>query len=233
MITINGQQYNEPLDKGLPYYRFDTEKGIAAILPYNATNYPDFKEHTLSIKTFFIRNIALTPIIINSYRYDRLELSHTITNGRRVMLPTYLKEGLDGPGYMYDHINNNTTDDTDDNLRPVTATQNSYNKKLAKNNTSGYKGVLKARSSRDTWAAGIGCGGKYYSGLTYDNKIVAGLAYNELAKLYHGEYASLNVITVDMLNELAKDPAVLKSLLKDLAKLDNRYGTSWSQAISI
>jgi hypothetical protein len=235
MITINGQQYNEPLNKGLPYYRLDTEKGIAAILPYNATKYPTFKEHLCSLKTFFSRKIALTPISISSYKYNRLELSQTITDGRRIPLPTYLKEGLDGPGEMYDHINNNETDDTDDNLRPVNATQNSYNKKLAKNNTSGFKGVRPTSSKAKTksWTAFISCDGKTYSGLTYKNKPVAALAYNELAKIHHGEYASLNLVTAEMLQELAKDPTMCASLIKDLSKLDNRYGTSWSQTISI
>ena len=231
MVTINGQQYNEPLGKGLPYYRIDAEKGIAAILPFGATKYLTFKEHIMSLGTFFSRQVALTPIIINSFKYNRLELSCTITHGRRIPVPTYLKEGLDGPGHMYDHINNNETDDTDNNLRPVNATQNSYNKKLAKNNTSGFKGVLKASSMRGTWRAALQCGGKVYSGLTYTNKIVAALSYNELAKIHHGEHAGLNPVTVDVLQELFKDPTVRESLIKDLTKLDKHYGTDWLRAV--
>lgn len=231
MVTINGQLYNEPLSKGLPYYRLDTDKGIAAILPYGAAKYLTFKEHTMSLETFFSKQVALTPIIINSYTHNRLELSHTLTGGRRIPFPTYLKEGLNGPGLMYDHINNNETDDTDSNLRPVNATQNSYNKKLAKNNTSGFKGVLKANSTRDTWSATLQCSGKVYSGLTYMNKIVAALSYNELAKRHHGEYAGLNHVTVDMLQELYKDPTIRESLIKDLTKLDKRYGTDWLRVV--
>lgn len=231
MVTINGQQYNEPLGKGLPYYRIDAEKGIAAILPYGATKYSTFKEHIMFLETFFFRQVALTPIIINSFKYNRLELSHTLTGGRRIPFPTYLKEGLDGPGNMYDHINNNETDDTDSNLRPVNPAQNSYNKKLAKNNTSGFKGVLKANSTRDTWRAALQCRGKVYSGLTYTNKIVAALSYDELAKIHHGEHAGLNNVTADMLQELFKDPTVRESLIKDLIKLDKRYGTDWLRAV--
>lgn len=234
MITYNGQTYHEPLDirKRLPYFRIDLEKGIAAILPYSALKYPDFKEHKISLKTFLERQIALTPIIINSYASNSLEVSKTVTGGRRLMLPTYLTEGFNGPGEMYDHINHDRTDDTDSNLRIANRAQNSYNKQLAKNNTSGYKGVTKASSSYDTWAAGIWCDGKHYAGKTYHNKIVAGLAYNELAKEHHKEFAGLNLITADMLQELTKDPTVLKSLIKDLAKLDNCFGTNWSKAIA-
>lgn len=232
MITINGQQYHEPLGKGLPYYRIDQAKGVAAILPYGATNYLYLKEHIVSLSTFYTRDLARTRVIINSSTHNRLELSTTITKGRRISFPTYIKEGLEGPGLMYDHINNNEADDTDSNLRPVNATQNSYNKKLAKNNTSGFKGVVKTNSACGTWGAHISCGGKCYSGLTYANKEVAALAYNELARLYHGEHAGLNSVSVERLLELAQDPTTAKSLVKDLAKLDNRFGTGWSRVVS-
>ena len=236
MITINGQQYHKPLGEKMPFYRIDSEKGIAAILPYNAEKYPALQEHLISLPTFYSRDIAHIPVIINSSMYNRLELAKAITGGRRIMLPTFLKEGLDGPGYMYDHINNNETDDTDGNLRPVTKTQNSYNKKRAKNNTSGFKGVNLLRSKTKpeviTWTVVCGYKGKTYSGLTYKNKYVAALAYNELAKATHGVYGGLNTVTVDMLQELAKDPTVYPSLVKDLAKLDKRFGTGWSNAIS-
>lgn len=232
IVTINGQQYHEPLDKGLPYYRIDQAKGIAAILPYGATNYPSLKEHIVSLSTFYTRDLASTRVIINSSTNNRLELSTSITNGRRISFPTYIKEGLDGPGLMYDHINNNEADDTDGNLRPVNATQNSYNKKLAKNNTAGFKGVKKTNSSRSTWGAILVCRGKHHSGLTYANKEVAALAYNELAKLYHGEHAGLNSVSVERLLELAQDSIAAKSLVEDLAKLDKRFGTGWSRVVS-
>ena len=230
MITINGQQYNEPLGKGLPYYRIDKENGLAAILPYGATKYIELKEHVLALATFYSRAIAQTPIVINSSTHNRLELSTTITGGRRIPFPTYIKEGLNGPGYMYDHINNDETDDTDTNLRPVNATQNSYNKKLAKNNTSGFKGVAANKSGN--WGAGISYNYNYYCGGTFKTKIAAALSYNELAKKYHGEYASLNPVTMDMLYEVYRDPATRMFLIKDLAKLDERYGTDWSRVLA-
>lgn len=230
MITINGQQYNEPLGKGLPYYRIDKEKGLAAVLPYGALKYIELKEHVLALSTFYSRAIAQTPIVINSSTHNRLELSTTITGGRRIPFPTYIKEGLNGPGYMYDHINNDETDDTDANLRPVNATQNSYNKKLAKNNTSGFKGVAKNKSGN--WGAGISYNYNYYCGGTFKTKIAAALSYNELAKKYHGEYASLNPVTLDMLYEVYRDPATRMLLIKDLAELDERHGTDWSRVLA-
>ena len=239
MITYNGKQYNEPLDKGCPYYRIDFEKGIAAILPSNAFKYSDFKEHLISLETFLKRQVATTPITLNSYQHNRLEISRPyvekMTRGKKhhMSLATYLVEGFDGPSGMYDHINHDPSDETDSNLRIVTPAQNACNKKLAKNNTLGYKGINRTNSKKGTYSAVAGKGGRSYSGLTYTNAIVAALAYNELATLHHDVYSSPNVITIDMLQELAKDPTKRPSLIKDLAKLDKRFGTGWSQAIAV
>lgn len=230
MITINGREYNEPLGKGLPYYRIDKEKGIAAVLPHTALKYIELKEHVITLSAFYSRAVAQTPITINTSKYNRLELSTTVTGGRRIPFPTYIKEGLNGPGYMYDHINNDEADDTDANLRPVSATQNSYNKKLAKNNTTGFKGVTKNGSGN--YKAGISYEYNYYSGGTYKTRIAAAISYNELARQYHGEFARPNEITIEKLYEVYRDPATRTFLIEDLAKLDKRYGTDWSRVLS-
>lgn len=238
MITYNNKQYNEPIKKGLPYYRIDFENGVAAILPSNALKYTDFPEHIVSLETFLKRQIATTPITVHSYAHNRLEISRPyvmdMTDGakRRMSLATYLIEGFEGPGEMYDHINHNPSDETDSNLRVVTPAQNACNKQLAKNNTLGYKGINRTNSKRGTYNAVVVKDGKAYSGRTYANAVVAALAYNELAKIHHDIYCSPNVVTVATLQELAADPVVYPSLVKDLAKLDKYYGTNWSLAIS-
>lgn len=239
MITYNNKQYNEPIKKGLPYYRIDFENGVAAILPGNAFKYPDFQEHIVSLETFLKRQIATTPITINSYTSNRLELSRPyvvdMTKGekRRMTLATYLVEGFDGPGDMYDHINRNPSDETDSNLRAVTPAQNACNKQIARNNTLGYKGINRANSKKGTYGAVVMKDGKAYSGRTYANAAVAALAYNELAKIHHSIYSSPNVVTVATLQELAADPAIYPSLVKDLTKLDKRFGTNWSKVIPV
>jgi hypothetical protein len=234
MININGKLYNEPIAKGLPYYRVDNVEKVAYVLPYSATKYSNLKEHKVSLNAFYARDVMHQKIIINSNAYNRLEMSTTSTGGKRLSFPTYIMEGFGGPGYMYDHRNNDETDDTTDNLRPVTATQNSYNKKIAKNNTSGYKGIMRTKSKvgkADTWTAILCCGGQHHTGLTYKNKLVAALAYNELAKTYHGEFAGLNKVTVEMIFEVYQDSTTRASLIKDLAKLDKRFGTGWSNVL--
>ena len=233
MITINGQQYHTPIAKGCPYYRIDTEKGIAAILPAGAVNYPTFKEHIISLSTFYSLNIRQTIIRINNAPENRLEVGRTATGERcRIMLPTYFKEGLNGLSLIYDHINNDETDDTDDNLRPVTRAQNSYNKKRAKNNTSGYKGVHRTPSKKVSYCAKVSKDYKTYSGGSYSLPEVAAFAYNELARTHHGIHGSLNPVAVPTLLELAKDPTILPNLKKDLATLDKHFGTGWSSVIA-
>ena len=232
MMNINEKLYNEPAAKGMPYYRIDIAEKTAYILPYSAPKYNGMlKEHKVSLDTFYARDVMHTRIIVNSLAHNRLEVSTVSTGGPRLQFPTFIKEGLHGTG-MYDHINNDETDDTDGNLRLANTTQNSYNKKLAKNNTSGYKGVTKSNSARGTWSVGIGCGGKHYSGLTYTNKIIAALAYNELAKVHHGEYAGLNHITAEMILGVYQDSTRRASLIKDLTKLDKRFGTGWSNILN-
>lgn len=75
------------------------------------------------------------------------------------------------------------------NCRWATAGMNSRNKGKQRNNTSGYKGLNK---KGDKWAAQIGFDGKnIYLGI-YDTKEEAAKAYDDAAKMYHGEYACLN-----------------------------------------
>jgi hypothetical protein len=53
-------------------------------------------------------------------------------------------------GMECDHINHDTLDNQDENLRNCTGSENSRNRKKPKNNTSGYKGVIKTRNK---WTA--------------------------------------------------------------------------------
>lgn len=61
---------------------------------------------------------------------------------------------LDFPQKQIDHINGNRLDNRKSNLRLVTAHQQSMNKGLSKNNTSGTKGVMWLESAKK-WSAYI------------------------------------------------------------------------------
>src|SRR3990167_452436 len=86
-----------------------------------------------------------------------------------------------------DHINHNKLDNRKINLRAVTTSQNQWNRKLGKNNTSGYKGVaLEKRNNK--WKARIKKKFLHY----FDTPEKAAQTYNEAAQAYFGEYAKLN-----------------------------------------
>ncbi len=101
--------------------------------------------------------------------------------------------GKDLTGLDVDHINGNPLDNRKSNLRVTTHQQNGFNRKISKNNTSGYKGVSFDKR-RNKYVANIKVNYKiiYLGG--YETAKEAAIAYNEAAKIHFGEYAKLNDI---------------------------------------
>lgn len=94
-------------------------------------------------------------------------------------------------GKVVDHINNDPLDNRLCNLRACTQGENSRNRKLNKNNKSGFKGVYWMKD-RSKWKAHLHEGGyPYYLGL-YETAEEAAKAYDAEAKKRWGEYAKLN-----------------------------------------
>lgn len=91
---------------------------------------------------------------------------------------------------LVDHKNGNSLDNRKSNLRPCeTNGENSCNRKMAKNNTSGFMGVNKSNSR---WMSRIMKGrASMYLG-TFDTKIEAALIRDIAAAKYHGEFAVFN-----------------------------------------
>ena len=92
-----------------------------------------------------------------------------------------------------DHINHNTFDNRENNLRECSRSENSKNQKMHKDNISGFKGVV-WREPRKKFIAQICVDSKiiYLGG--FSNKIEAAKAYNNAAIKYHGEFANLNQV---------------------------------------
>jgi AP2-like factor, euAP2 lineage len=96
-------------------------------------------------------------------------------------------------GEVVDHIDHNTLNEQKKNLRICSTSLNGANRKLNKNNTSGYKGVSWNESGKG-WVSQTMKEGKWiYFGLFKDKKDAA-IAYNNGAKKYFGEFAKLNKI---------------------------------------
>jgi hypothetical protein len=92
-----------------------------------------------------------------------------------------------------DHKNGNGLDNRKENLRICTHAQNMRNRKMHKNNKSGFKGV-RWRKNNQNWAAEIRVNGKSKWLGVYASKLSAAIAYNKGAIIYHGEFARLNQI---------------------------------------
>lgn len=87
-----------------------------------------------------------------------------------------------------DHKDGNPANNRWDNLREATDSQNLANSKLAKNNTSGAKGVWLEKAT-GRWNSYITVRGKRIYLGTYDTVAEAGAAYEASARLHFGEFA--------------------------------------------
>lgn len=91
-----------------------------------------------------------------------------------------------------DHRDGNGLNNQKINLRASTTQQNNFNVGLTKRNKSGYKGVYKNPYNR--YIACIRKSGKLYHGGCFSNIKDAARRYNEMARIYHGEFAWINEV---------------------------------------
>jgi len=94
-----------------------------------------------------------------------------------------------------DHINGNKLDNRDENLRLATRQQNCMNKAkfYTRPTSSKYKGVCWI-TAKNRWLAKIQRKGEVILLGHYKTEEDAARAYNEAAKIYHGQFARLNKI---------------------------------------
>lgn len=111
-------------------------------------------------------------------------------NGRKILLLSrFIMNAPDGK--VVDHVNGDTLDDRKSNLRVCSQRENLFNRKLNKNNHSGYKGVFWS-GKHNKWLSQLQTNHKvYYLGL-YSDKVKAAEAYDRKAIEFFGEYAKTN-----------------------------------------
>lgn len=94
-------------------------------------------------------------------------------------------------GMDVDHINGDSLDNRRANLRLCTHQQNTKNKSLRYDSSTGYKGVSWHKQS-EMYQAKICVNGKQIHLGLYDDPAVAAKVYDTAAKKYHGEFAKTN-----------------------------------------
>jgi hypothetical protein len=103
------------------------------------------------------------------------------------------REIVGAPGNMeVDHIDGDGLNNQKGNLRICEKIGNAKNRRLHKNNKSGYKGVCWHKQHKK-WYSHIKANKKYIFLGLFDNLIDAARAYDQAAKIYHGEFAKLNL----------------------------------------
>ncbi|MFC1794763.1 AP2 domain-containing protein [Planctomycetota bacterium] len=104
------------------------------------------------------------------------------------------REVIHPPDHLVvDHINHDGLDNRKANLRSATRAQNNFNRSIIirKDSSSKYKGVCWHKSEK-RWRAQINVNGERKILGRFKDEIHAAKAYDEAAKKYHGEFASLN-----------------------------------------
>jgi hypothetical protein len=93
-------------------------------------------------------------------------------------------------GYVVDHINGDKLDCRKQNLRICFSAENARNRKLNKNNTSGFKGV--SRVSKNRWRASLRINGSDIRGSLYSDPAMAAKEYDLMSRAWHGEFGRVN-----------------------------------------
>lgn len=142
-----------------------------------------------------------TPFIVDAADYDMLREHRWSHDGNG-----YATTGKKGGGTIkmhrmllgdpeekvVDHINRKRRDNRRENLRAITPTQNAWNRTPV-TSISGFKGVA-LRNGK--WTATIQCERESYYIGAFKEPELAALAYNDMARELHGEFAVLNEISM-------------------------------------
>jgi hypothetical protein len=161
---------------GYPFRRIPLTQGKFAIV--DPEDYDRLAKHKWQASRFPRSDYATRFVTIGYRRQKHIQMHRVIMNVR--------------PGQFIDHINHNGLDNRKTNLRLATRAQNSWNKRKQRgNHSSKFKGVSWFIREKN-WQARIQSNGtKFFLG-SFKKEIDAAKAYDNAAKKYYGDFASLN-----------------------------------------
>lgn len=126
---------------------------------------------------------------ISTHGYYEVRIDGAMYQAHRLMYQIYNSMQLDD-SIQIDHIDQNRLNNSKDNLRECTRSQNQFNRGKQTNNKSGYKGVS-FDIVRNKWQVGIGFNGKRFALGRYDTPELAYNAYCKKAIELFGEFVHL------------------------------------------
>ena len=136
---------------------------------------------------FIISTSCLEKILCHNWYLDSNGYPMTYTGRSKTLHKNLL--GKQQKGYVIDHINRNKLDNRLENLRVITARENSYNRTKSTTSNNKYKGVIKRNN-------------KYIASITKDGirKEIGGFnteedaakTYDLMAQELFGEFSGLN-----------------------------------------
>ena len=134
----------------------------------------------------------------NNYRLNQMKVGYASTKSKYLQVSIHKKKYyvhrivfMFHHGFMpeaLDHIDGNKKNNAIENLRQATLSQNQYNKKIARHNTSGIKGVYWHKRS-EKWMARCTINKKCFYIGSYKNLNEAKVAVINFRKTHHGEFA--------------------------------------------
>lgn len=94
------------------------------------------------------------------------------------------------PSSEIDHIDGNPANNAVSNLRLATRAQNLHNRRMYKNNRSGFKGVSYVPHTREKWEAQIRANGGVYRLGRFKTPEEAAAAYAQASQRLHGQFSN-------------------------------------------
>lgn len=170
---------------------------------------------TATAKTFFRYGADKITWNEDPYGYVRGSI-----NGESIFLHEFLAGKR--PGLYVDHIDGDKSNNTDENLRVCTASENGYNRGTAKNNKLGIKGIKQEEDGKYVVHVWPDSDGRYI-GRT-PSLVAAKLVYNIASKTYQDDFARLHIVdTSEMTPEIFKEVhRVIDKWIKREAKRGRR-----------